>query len=189
MATTALKKAAISLYDLLEPLSEEERLRAINSALLLLGQAPHAEGASGAAQAPVEPESSRPPGEFGPRATRWLTQNGITSEMLEECFHLDADPPEVVADIPGDSGRTRVLNSYLLTGVAYLLKTDEPSFEDSVARDVCEHAGCLDTTNHAKYTKFGNKISGDKKRGWKLLAPGLKEAAQLIKTITSNDKD
>lgn len=191
MGTSTLKEAASSLYDILEPLSEDERLRAINSALLLLGQSPSVKGSPVSGKS-TDGGSGDAPGDIeglGPKARRWTSQNGITGEMLEECFHLDADPPEVVADVPGKPTKTKVLNCYLLTGAAFLLKNDDPSFEDSVARNVCEHVGCLDTTNHAKYTKFGNRISGDKKKGWKLLAPGLREAAELVKSISSSDND
>ena len=191
MANTKLKDAATSLFDILEPLSEDERTRAIDSALLLLGQTPASmkdpRGSAKPAPQDATVEVAEGSENLGPKAKRWAAQNSITVDMLTECFHLDANPPEVVADVPGKSAKAKVVNCYLLTGTAFLLKTDDPSFNDSVARNVCEHVGCLDSTNHAKYTKFGNRISGDKKKGWKLLAPGLKDSAELIKAITNRD--
>ncbi|GGK17241.1 hypothetical protein GCM10011394_28060 [Luteimonas terricola] len=75
------------------------------------------------------------------------------------------------------------MNTYLMLGIAAFLSTGEASFTDKDARELCEHFGCYDATNHAKYIKeFGNKITGSKSSGWKLTAPGLNAAAELVKS-------
>lgn len=187
MAKSKLSDATSSVYDILEPFEEGERTKIVGAAMVLLGQSPPAAGgAAGASNGTVAPPpdpSDSGNSEFGLKARRWMQQNAISSEMLEECFHLEPDPPEVVADIPGKSAREKTANCYVLTGIAAFLKTDEPNFADGTARSLCEHTGCYDATNHTKYVKLGNRASGDKKNGWKLLAPGLKAGATLVKEL------
>ena len=73
---------------------------------------------------------------------------------------------------------------YVLTGIARLLATGEPSFDDKAARAACKNLGCLNETNHASYIKDrGNRMTGSKETGWKLTAPGLALGAALIKEI------
>lgn len=188
MPKSKLSDATSSIYEILEPFSDEERTKIVGAAMVLLGQ-PLASRASPDVSSKVGAESllddSNPsvPG-VGAKARRWLQQNGLSPAMVEQCFHLEADPAEVVADIPGSSAREKTANCYLLAGAAALLKTDEPNFADGTARALCEHAGCYDATNHTKYIKLGNRTAGDKKNGWKLLAPGLKDAAALVKKIS-----
>jgi len=177
--------ATKALYDILEPFSEQDRSRIVTAALVLLGQEPTAplkapSGTGGIPNPAVHQDSESG---FGPKATRWLNQHSLTEEMLEHAFHLDPEVPEVVGEVPGKSAKERTTNAYLLTGAAHLLKSDEPTFDDSTARAVCEHGGFYDPTNHTKYIKFGNKASGSKKSGWKLLGPGLKEAASIVKQM------
>lgn len=185
MAKSKISEATTSIYEILEPFDEEERTRIIGAALMLLGQSPQPAASapsSKGAKAAVDETSTAMPN-VGTKAKRWVQQNGISQDMIEQCFHLDPEVPEVVAEIPGTSAREKTANCYLLTGVAALLKTDEPNFADATARALCENAGCFDSTNHTKYTKLGNRATGDKKNGWKLLAPGLKDAATLVKSL------
>jgi len=189
MAKSKLAEATTSVYEILEPFSEEERSKIVRAAMMLLGQTPP--GPAAPASRSVEANGALAANEatdavVGPKARRWLNQNSITSSMLEECFHLEADPPEVVAEVPGNSAREKTANCYLLTGIAAFLKTEEPTFSDTTARALCEHVGCYDATNHTKYVKLGNQATGDKKRGWKLLAPGLKNGAALLKQIVGD---
>jgi hypothetical protein len=185
MEKPTLSEAATAVFEVLEPFDEGERLRIVTSAMALFGQ----ELAN--VHRPAKPHDHNDDhdggssGVNGAKSRRWMTQNGITSDMVEQCFHLESETPEVVADIPGRSAREKTVNCYLLTGIASFLKNDEPAFADAAARALCEHAGCYDATNHNKYVKFGNRAIGDKKRGWKLLAPGLKEGALLLKQIAT----
>ena len=188
MAKPKLADATTSVYEILEPFSEVERSKIVGAAMMLLGQALPATAALASTSVETkEPAVTAEPRErvagLGPKAGRWLSQNGVTSNMLEQCFHLEADPPEVVAEIPGNSAREKTVNCYLLTGIAAFLKTDESTFSDAIARALCEHAGCYEATNHTKYIKFGNRATGDKKHGWKILGPGLKDGAALVKQI------
>lgn len=185
MAKPKLAEATTSVYEILEPFNENERSKIVGAAMMLLGQAPVEARvpASTLPESRVASEGTEAVAGVGAKARRWLSQNGITSSMLDQCFHLEADAPEVVAEAPGTSAREKTANCYLLTGIAAFLKTDEPTFSDAVARALCEHVGCYDTTNHTKYVKLGNRATGNKKNGWKILAPGLKEGAALVKQI------
>jgi hypothetical protein len=87
--------------------------------------------------------------------------------------------------IPGKSSKEQTISAYILKGVAQLLATGEPTFDDKSARKLCEDLGCYNGPNHAVYmNKMGNSITGSKDKGWKLTAPGLKKGADLIKEMT-----
>lgn len=192
MTKSTISGATASVYDVLAPFSEDERTRIVGAALMLLGQSAPAipaavsPGATPAKSSAVQSDSDIP--NLGTKAKRWVQQNGISESMIEQCFHLEPEVPEVVADIPGSSAREKTANCYLLTGIAALLKTDEANFADATARALCENAGCYDATNHTKYAKLGNRATGDKKSGWKLLAPGLKDAAALVKSLAKEEE-
>jgi hypothetical protein len=87
--------------------------------------------------------------------------------------------------IPGKSSKQQTISAYILKGVAQLLATGEPTFDDKSARKLCEDLGCYSVANHALYmNSMGNSITGSKDKGWKLTAPGLKKGADLIKEMT-----
>jgi hypothetical protein len=117
-------------------------------------------------------------------AVPWLKKVQINQDQLEEHLHLDGGTVKVIS-LPGDAAKRidQVIHTYLMQGLAAFLATGEASFSDKEARELCEHFGCYDHTNHAKYVKeFGNRITGSKKSGWKLTAPGLSAAAELVKS-------
>lgn len=123
-------------------------------------------------------------GEFkvGSAAERWLKKSEITLEILEHVFHSSGDELLVVAaEVPGKSKREQTLNAYRLEGARNFLHSDSQTFSNEAARELCEKLGCYDRANHSKYMKgFGNHISGSKKSGYTLTAPGLKAAALVI---------
>jgi hypothetical protein len=120
-------------------------------------------------------------------ATQWTKKNAVTAAHLEQYFHVEDGAATAIA-LPGVTTKRseQVINTYLVQGIVGLLTNGEPAFTDEDARKLCEHFGCYDTTNHAKYTKeFGNRITGSKAGGWRLTAPGLTAAAELIKQSAS----
>lgn len=126
---------------------------------------------------------------FGPKASRWLQQAGLTPEVIQQVFHSDGSGVSVIAsNVPGKNTIERVSNCYLLEGVRNFLATDEPSISDTAARSLCDSAGCYDPSNHAKrVAKFDNKFTGDTSRGRVVTGPGLAAAASLIKEIATTN--
>jgi len=179
MAKENIAETMTKLLALLTPLNPDERKRVINATLTLLGEpsASQSSYGAGATDADTRPQ----------RAAVWLKQNALTSDVIDQVFHVDGEHVEVVASaVPGKSNKERTLNGYLLAGAARMLATGDATFDDRFAREVCGNLGCYDPTNHSKYLKDrGNKLAGSASTGWKLTGPGLTQAAALIKQMAS----
>ena len=176
-------EASTKLFQVLEPLTSEERSRAVRAALTLLGE--------GEEQKSLPGNGSSSQGKNGhhdgdarltPRAAGWLQTNKLNSEQLEEFFHIEDGKAALIA-LPGDvkGKKQQTITAYVLQGIAALIVNGDAHFTDADARYSCDHLGCLDAPNHAATTRnFGNLITGSKSAGWRLTAPGLKRAASLI---------
>jgi hypothetical protein len=173
--------AATKIVEVLMPFQSDERRRAVSAALLLLGES--SEGIPRAASERESPAADGLPG----RVQAWLRQNGLEGEHLDQVFHRNGDEVEVIAsEIPGTSDKERTLNAYLLAGASRFLATGDAAFGDQVARCLCKGLGFYNEGNHAAYMKSkGNRMTGSKAQGWTLTAPGLTQAAHLIKQMTS----
>lgn len=178
-----LAAAMTKVIDVLTPLDSDQRKRVIQAAFALLGETPSTGTPGGASGTATEtPEYAAAEG-VSQAATIWLQKAKVSKDQLDQHFHIDGGPVTVIS-LPGNATKKidQVLHTYLMQGVASLLTNGESAFSDSDARDLCKHFGCYDHTNHAKYTKaFGNRITGSKGTGWKLTAPGLALAAELLK--------
>lgn len=178
-----LPEIVSEVYALLEPLESPERQKVIGSVMTLLGEhlvaAPKSNGTAGT---PVQAGTSS----FGPKASRWLDQNQISMQAVEEVFHCDGTDVEVIAsEIPGNGKRAQTHNCYLLAGVRSLLATDDAKFTDDEAISLCKNMGCHDSANHAKTrSELGNYVAGSKNAGFTLPAPGLRAAAGLLKSMS-----
>jgi hypothetical protein len=117
-----------------------------------------------------------------------MKQNEIALEELQQIFHLENGSAEVIAgEIPGKNKKEKTYNAYILIGLAMLLSTGTPSFDDKAARALCESSGCYDQANHSVTIKDrGNEFTGTKEKGWALTAPGLKRAGILVKEMTKS---
>lgn len=180
----SLATAMSKVVEILSPLSSEERKRVVQAAFALLGEevAPNSSSQSSDNHG-KEVSSEAFPG-VSAAAIPWLKKAGVTQDQLEQHLHFDGGTAKVIS-LPGGASKRidQVIHTYLMHGFAAFLATGEASFTDKEARDLCEHFGCYDATNHAKYVKeFGNKITGSKSSGWKLTAPGLTAAAELLKS-------
>ena len=156
----------------------------MQAAFALLGEAVAPSSSSQAADTHVDADSSDAFPGVSAAAVPWLKKAGVTRNQLEQHLHLDGGTAKVIS-LPGNASKRidQVLNTYLMQGFAAFLTNGDASFTDKEARGLCEHFGCYDATNHAKYVKeFGNKITGSKNSGWKLTAPGLTAAAELVKS-------
>lgn len=191
MTKTSLTATMTKIHDLLESLSSEERHKVVASALALLGDASTASpvgGAAGGAGSADDPSGGM--NGIGPKAQRWMKQHNVTQEDIEQVFHVEKDDVEVIApSIPGKTRREQTANVYILSGARALLATDSAAFDDADAVSLCKHIGCYDTNNHtANRRSTGNCMSGDRKKGFVLPAPGLKAAAELVRQLASPGK-
>jgi hypothetical protein len=171
------------IIELLTPLASDDRHRIVNASLTFLGE--HRGGAKGLQEEGQDQDSGDDLG-LAPRAGMWRKQSGITPEQLQQVFHVSDGKVDVIAsEIPGASTKERTVNAYVLAGLAKYLATGDPKFDDKSARSVCSTSGCYDNTNHATYLKArGNLFAGTKDAGWSLTTPGLRHAAELVKTLT-----
>lgn len=178
--TTAMSK----VVELLTPLTSDERKRVVQAAFALLGEDASPASSRKASDSPIDEMSTDALPKVSTSAIQWLKRTGITQDQLEQHLYFDGDNVKVIS-LPGSTSKRiqQVINVYLMLGFAAFLATGEASFPDKDARELCEHFGCYDPTNHAKYIKeFGNKITGSKNSGWKLTAPGLTAAGELVKS-------
>jgi hypothetical protein len=181
MQTPNIAEAATNMVSLLTPFNSEERHRVVHAAMTLLGEAGN-----------IRTTGSPPNGDapsVPPRAQAFLKQNGLDGQQLESVFQIEGDLVELIAAaVPGRTDKERTLNVYVLTGIARLLATGDPSFDDKTARKFCKDLGCYNETNHSSYMKDkGNRIAGSKETGWKLTAPGLAHGAALIKEVARSN--
>ena len=173
------------VVELLTPIESAERLRVIQASLMLLGETfpigPHR--AAGGGQAAEEDGGEL--SELPARTRAWMRQYGVSLEEIQQVFHLENGNAEVIAgDIPGKNKKEKTYNAYVLTGLAKLLSTGAPTFDDKTARALCVSSGCYDLSNHSVTIKDrGNEFAGTKD-AWTLTAPGLKRAATLVKEMT-----
>lgn len=167
----------------LTSLKPDERIRVIRAALVLLGEDGSSSAGEGVGRDNIEGHGTT---QFPPRARMWMQQSSLSVDQLEQVFHFEEGAVQIIAsDIPGSSNRERVRNAYLLTGIAQLLVTGETRFDDRSGRELCEASGFYDPTNHAKFFKSGNELTGSREKGWVLTSPGLKAAAKVIAEISA----
>jgi hypothetical protein len=179
-------EVAGEIVELLTPLESAERLRVVRASLVLLGEEQSSVLAAKANKPSGEAFDASTDSNLPARARTWLKHHQISTEELEQVFHMSgADIAIIAADIPGKSVGEKAANAYLLTGLQKLLLSGGADFDDKSARALCETAGCYDSTNHTKYIAKNkdNYLSGNKDKGWELTSPGLKRVANLVREI------
>ena len=188
--TAKITKVTMDVVKLLTPLDSEGRQKAIKASLTLLGEADvdmdSGGGRNGGDGDGAGAKSGGSLPGLSTKASVWMRQNGLTKVQLEHVFDIDGSNVSVLGGtIPGKSSKDQTIATYILKGVAQLLATGEPTFDDKSARKLCEDLGCYNKANHAVYmNSVGNALSGSKEKGWKLTSPGLKKGAELIKEMT-----
>jgi hypothetical protein len=175
----------IKLVELLKPLPSEDRKRAIQAAMILLGEVQP----SVPLRADTEEDATEQGDGFDtltPRARSWMKQNDIAITQLQQVFHIDEGRAEVIAGVPGKNKKEQTYNVYILAGLAELLVTGNTTFQDRQARALCESSGCYDSANHAVHLRNrGNEFTGTKDKGWTLTAPGLRRAAEIVRELNA----
>jgi hypothetical protein len=189
MANKKTTEIVSEIVNLLTPIDSAERARVIQASMTLLGEplsmAPSRADAPGTSANEVDEGG---PSTLPPRARAWAKQNGVSLEELQQVFHLEDGTADVIAgDLPGKNKKEKTYTAYVLAGLAKLLSAGTPTFDDKVARALCESSGCYDSANHSVHIKDrGNEFIGTKEKGWTLTAPGLKRAAALVKEMTKS---
>jgi hypothetical protein len=182
MAKTKPVDAMSKIVAILEPLPSEERTRVMGAAMMLLGEAqPHAASMGGAEAAA---DDTIAPTNLSPRARAWMKQNGVTSDEIQQVFHVAEGVADILVNSPGKNKKEQTLNMYVLTGISQLLARGEPIFDDKTAREHCRTAGCYDPGNHSFYLKGKGNLFTNTKDKWTLTSPGLKCGAEIIKELT-----
>lgn len=183
---SSLAEAAAKVVEVLNSFSSEERLRIVKASLTLLGDeinTPSAQSRGSHGSEQTEDESDSEISKIHKQAQQWMRRNTITAEQLEHCFHFDNGQVIPIA-LPGNATtkREQTVNAYIAVGLASYLANGDASFSDATARKFCEQSGCYDLANHITAVKaLKNRVTGSKTTGWKLTAPGLTAAAELVK--------
>jgi hypothetical protein len=187
MSTKKPSAIAGQIVDLLTPLTSEDRQRVVAASLMLLGEEPVKPSAHLRTNAADEESAVEDGSSLSGKAGTWQKQNGLSSWQIDQAFHTTGDKTDViVGDMPGKNKKEQTLSAYVLTGIAALMSSGEPTFTDKDARALCTSAGCYDAGNHAKTLgDKGNWFTGTKDKGWTLTAPGLKYGASLIKGLAT----
>lgn len=185
---TNLAAVVEQVYKVMSPLDADQRARVIKSVSALFGdfvpdagkQSQHGTGAS---------EQRLSDQRWKPQVAGWMKRNGIEERHLEQIFHVEGEQVSIIADVvPGESKREQTVNCYVLEGVRAYIETGSSKFSDEAADELCKRLGCRDKTNHAtNRSSAGNKLTGDKRTGFTLVAPGLNYGATLIKSMAPSE--
>lgn len=184
----SLVESTQKVFDVLEPLPSEDRKKVIQAVMTLLGdvvpdQPKKQLGALG------DKTVSENYAGVSAQAQSWLKKNNLSLETLEQYLHIDNGKAEVIELPPGAKSATEKTKAcYLMAGLAAFFSTGDASFSDADARELCNHFGCYDQTNHSKYVKqLGNAVTGNKGSGFKLTAPGLTQIAKHLSGAKAGD--
>lgn len=185
--SASITGATTKLFEVLQPLQSEERLRVVEAVLTLLGERPPKFSGGSSPGSGTQGRQDDTPDDgvkLSGAARAWVRKHGISTDALLHHFDI-SDGKAAVIGLPGSSKekKAQALSTYLMTGLANFLTTGDASFSDEDARKLCVHFGCYDKGNHSKYlAHLKNRVTGSKNAGWKLTAPGLDAAAELLKS-------
>jgi hypothetical protein len=179
--TTALT----AIIAALTPLNSDERKRTVGAAMMFLGETHITKELPPAG----DPEGGDEIG-LPAHVQKWMKQNGVSADEMEQVFHFNNDGTVDLLDAPGKTKKDKMLNTYLLTGLGKFLATNERNFEDADARANCEKFACYDQANHAAHMRDREKseFTGEKTKGYTLTNPGVKRCAVLIKELAGTGK-
>lgn len=180
-ATAALS----TIIGALTPLNSDERHRIVGAAMMFLGEKPvQLKGGKADEGGEVDGEQSH-----SAAIQKWMKQNSVSGAQLEQVFHFGENGAFDIFDTSGTTKKERMLNTYVLTGLAKYLATGDRGFDDATARKYCEQFGCYDQGNFAVYMRDrGADFTGDKARGYTLTNVGIKRGATLVKEMAGDAK-
>jgi hypothetical protein len=188
-------RVLVTVIDALRPLPGENRVRIVESALLFLGTPWREERVSTVPRSARLREAGDESGvdagtsaALPRRAQVWLSQSHLALEDLDDVFYRTGGGVRVIAtQVPGRTNKDRTCQCYLLSGVRALLESGNARFDDSEGRQLCRELGCFDSSNHMTYLRAtGNHLTGSKDAGFELTQPGLRAAAELVRSMTGH---
>jgi hypothetical protein len=181
----ATPETLTAIIKLLEPLSSAQRQRTVAAAMMFLGEAalqkPKQEASGGGSSRDSKEGESE--GDYSAHITKWMKQNEVSAEELDQVFHFNGDGTYDLLHAPGNSKKEQTVNTYILTGLGKYLAVNDRSFEDATARSFCDKIGCFDKSNHAAHIKNQPEFTGDKSKGYSITNPGIKRGAALVKEV------
>ena len=105
----------VKIVELLTPLTSEERHRVINAAMAFLDDTP----IKADRKSDDENDAGENMDDIPPRAQSWIKQNGLTTEEVQQVFHIADGNVEVIASgMPGKNQKAQTINAYMLIGIA-----------------------------------------------------------------------
>ncbi|MCH8824169.1 MAG: hypothetical protein IH984_11760 [Planctomycetes bacterium] len=191
-ATTSLSAIHSQVFELMEPLESEDRHKIIASVMALLGEKPTSPTTQvvGSTSYGGEDDLSFGDRKIGRAALRWIKQNQLDTNTIEQVFLIDQTSVEIIAAfVPGSTKKEQTCSAYLLTGIKALIDKDDSNFTDTEALSLCKLLGCYDKNNHStNRSSLGNKVAGNRTSGFTLPQPGLKAAAEVVRQIAKNSQ-
>jgi hypothetical protein len=179
--------ALTTIIAALTPLNSEQRKRTVGAAMIFLGETHIAKESSqlGGAEVDNDGDGTGLPA----NVQRWMKQNGVSADELEQVFQFNGDGTFDLLDAPGKTKKEKMLNTYVLAGLGKFLTTNDRNFDEATARTYCKTFGCYDQANHAAHMRDrGNEFTGDKSTGYTLTNPGVKRGAALVKELVGAGK-
>lgn len=145
---------------------------------------PPGAGASGGPGAPAAPhgvlDAVKP----------FLTSNAITTDILEKVFHPVGPGAQVLASsIPGKSKATQLVHLSVLMCVKQALESGAFTCTLKALRELAVHYDCYDSANFSATLKTNKNYYKPRIKGadLELSGPGLKKAAEIIKSIAAGE--
>ena len=192
--TMSITEIAGKMYELLEPLSSEDRHKCIKATMVFLGEE-IVGSAKPSTHESSSAENNQPNGkhrpaieianDFGEKLKRWMVKHQVDRGALDNLFHIEQEVVELIADsVPGRSKKDKTINCYLLVGIKNLIQNDEARFADKEAMEFCQRTLSYDKNNHTAHRQaLSSRASGDRSSGFSLTVPGLRDAAKLVKEM------
>lgn len=130
-----------------------------------------------------------PSGSGAPDAVKpFLTANAITTELLGKVFHPTGPGAQIlVSDMPGTGKAGKMISLSILLCVRHALDSGSFTCTLKELRELSVHYDCYDSTNFATYLKTNKNYYKPREKGadLELSGPGLKKAADVIKSIAT----
>ena len=172
----ATPETLTTIINLLEPLSSAQRHRIVAAAMMFLGEAalqkPSRQQEASGGGAGNGNDGGEAEGDYPPQITKWMKQNDVSADELDQVFHFNQDGTFDLLHAPGKSKKgQKTLNTYTLTGLGKYLAANDRTFDDTTARSFCETSAVSTLVITLPTLKNkGGEFSGDKdlKEGYSL---------------------